>query len=192
MSTLKKILEDSIQEGRMATMDLLPLVYDELRNLACRKLPKGRPEQTIQATALVHEVWLRLGGDETRDWNDRAHFFRTAALAMRNIIVERARRKATEKRGANPQLMRIDEVRIDELPLANTTQNERVLLVDEALERLEKELPDHAQVVTLKFFGGLTNKEIAALQGVTERTIDRHWAFAKARLYELICDELGE
>lgn len=192
MSTLNRILEQSIQEGRMATKDLLPLVYDELRNLACRKLPKGRPEQTIQATALVHEVWLRLGGDDTRDWNDRAHFFRTASLAMRNIIVERARRKATEKRGANPQLMRIDEVRIDELPVANTTQDEWVLLVDDALERLEKELPEHAQVVTLKFFGGLTNKEIAALQGVTERTVDRHWAFAKARLYDLICDGRGD
>lgn len=192
MSRLHEILARSVTDDRPLSEDLLPLVYDELRSLASSKLPKGRPEQTIQATALVHEVWMRLGGDETRHWNDRAHFFRTAALAMRNIIVQRARQKMTTKRGGQAAVLRIDEVRIDELPVANTTQDERVLLVDEALERLEKELPDHAQVVTLKFFGGLTNKEIAAVQGVTERTIDRHWAFAKARLYDLICDDLGD
>lgn len=192
MSELHEILARSISEDRPLSEDLLPLVYDELRSLATSKLPKGRPEQTIQATALVHEVWMRLGGDESRHWNDRAHFFRTAALAMRNIIVERARRKGAVKRGASAAVLRIDEVRIDELPVANTSQDERVLLVDEALERLEKELPAYAQVVTLKFFGGLTNKEIAAVQGVTERTIDRHWAFAKARLYDLICNELGD
>ena len=192
MSRLHEILARSVSDERPLSEDLLPLVYDELRSLATSKLPKERPEQTIQATALVHEVWMRLGGDETRHWNDRAHFFRTAALAMRNIIVQRARSKATHKRGGSAPVLRIDEIRIDELPVANTTQDERVLMVDEALDRLEKELPDHAQVVTLKFFGGLTNKEIAAVQGVTERTIDRHWAFAKARLYELICHELGE
>jgi RNA polymerase sigma factor (TIGR02999 family) len=192
MSRLHEILARSVTDDRPLSEDLLPLVYDELRSLASSKLPKGRPEQTIQATALVHEVWMRLGGDETRHWNDRAHFFRTAALAMRNIIVQRARQKMTTKRGGQAAVMRIDEVRIDELPVANTTQDERVLLVDEALERLEKELPDHVQVVTLKFFGGLTNKEIAAVQGVTERTIDRHWAFAKARLYDLIHHDLGE
>lgn len=191
MSRLHDILARSVTDDRPLSEDLLPLVYDELRSLATSKLPKGRPEQTIQATALVHEVWMQLGGDETRHWNDRAHFFRTAALAMRNIIVQRARHKMTTKRGGQAAVLRIDEVRIDELPVANRTQDERVLLVDEALECLEKELPDHAQVVTLKFFGGLTNKEIAAVQGVTERTIDRHWAFAKARLYDLIRHDLG-
>ena len=192
MSRLQEILAKSMSGDRPLSEDLLPLVYDELRSLATSKLPKGRPEQTIQATALVHEVWMRLGGDETRHWNNRTHFFRTAALAMRNIIVQRARQKMTTKRGGKTFVLRIDEVRLDELPVANTSQDERVLLVDEALEQLEKELPEHAQVVMLKFFGGLTNKEIAAVQGRTERTIDRHWAFAKARLYDLICNELGE
>jgi RNA polymerase sigma factor (TIGR02999 family) len=192
MTRLHEILECAVSEDRPLSEVLLPLVYDELRSLATSKLPKGRPEQTIQATALVHEAWMRMGGDETRHWNDRAHFFRTAALAMRNILVERARSKATTKRGASAEMLRIDEVRIDELPVANTSQDQRVLLVDAALEHLETELPDHAQVVILKFFGGLTNKDIAAVQGVTERTVDRHWAFAKARLYDLICHELGE
>ena len=186
MSKLRDILEKSLSESRPFSEDLLPLVYDELRSLASSKLPKGRPEQTIQATALVHEVWMRLGGDETRQWNDRAHFFRTAALAMRNIIVERARKKMTTKRGGSMTLLRIDEVRFDELPITNASQEERVIMIDEALDHLEMELPEHAQVVKLKFFGGLTSKEIAAVQGVTERTIDRQWAFAKARLYDLI------
>lgn len=191
MSKLREILEQSVSGCRPMSEDLLPLVYDELRSLATSKLPKGRTEQTIQATALVHEVWMRLGGEETQHWNDRTHFFRTAALAMRNIIVERARKKMTTKRGGGSALLRIDEVRFDELPIAHTSQEERVLMIDEALDLLEKELPDHAQVVKLKFFGGLTHKEIAAVQGVTERTIDRQWAFAKARLYDLIRHELG-
>ena len=192
MSTLHEILARSLSENRPFSEDLLPLVYDELRSLATRKLPKGRPEQTIQATALVHEAWMRLGGDEAHQWNDRTHFFRTAAIAMRNIIVERARKKATEKRGANAVVLRIDEVRITDLPIADKSQDERVLLVDAALERLEKELPEHAQVVTLKFFAGLTNKEAASVLGVTERTVDRYWAFAKAKLFELIRDESCE
>lgn len=187
MSKLDKILENSIAEGRSVSEDLLPLIYDELRSLAARKLPKGRAEQTIQATALVHEAWLRLGGDENRDWNDRAHFFRTAALAMRNILVDRARQKSAQKRGENAE-----HIQLDDQIVPSTTQDERILLVNDVLEQLEKEHPERAQVVSLKFFGGLTNKEIAAMQGVTERTIDRHWAFAKARLYELICDEHGE
>lgn len=187
MSELDKILENSIKDGKPVSEDLLPLIYDELRSLAASKLPKGRREQTIQATALVHEAWLRLGGEESRPWNDRAHFFRTAALAMRNILVDRARRKAAQKHGANAE-----HIQIDPLPVPAATQEERVLLVNDVLEQLEAEHPERAQVVSLKFFGGLTNKEIAAMQGVTERTIERHWAFAKARLYELIQDERGE
>lgn len=184
MGKLEKILENSIGEEKPVSGDLLPLIYDELRSLAARKLMKGQPPQTIQATALVHEAWMRLGGDEEKSWNDRAHFFRTAALAMRNILVDRARRKAAQKHGANAEY-----IQIDELPVAVRSQDERVLLVNEVLERLETEHPERAQVVSLKFFGGLTNKEIAAMNGVTERTIERYWAFAKARLYELIRDE---
>lgn len=187
MSRLNKILEDSVTDGRPVSEDLLPLIYDELRSLAANKLLSARPDQTIQATALVHEAWLKLGGDESRNWNDRAHFFRTAALAMRNILVDRARMKTAQKRGGG-----LDHVQIDGLPIPATTQEERVLLVNAALEELEAEHPDRAQIVSLKFFGGLTNKEIASMQGVTERTVERHWAYAKARLYELICDERGD
>ena len=193
MGKLEKILENSIGEGKPVSGDLLPLIYDELRSLAARKLMKGHPQQTIQATALVHEAWMRLGGDEEKSWNDRAHFFRTAALAMRNILVDRARRKA-RREGAGSSAPRrgganAEYIQIDELPVAVRSQDERVLLVNEVLERLETEHPERAQVVSLKFFGGLTNKEIAAMNGVTERTIERYWAFAKARLYELIRDE---
>ena len=186
MGKLEKILENSIGEGKPVSGDLLPLIYDELRSLAARKLMKGHPQQTIQATALVHEAWMRLGGDEEKSWNDRAHFFRTAALAMRNILVDRARRKA---RREGRDRANAEYIQIDELPVAVRSQDERVLLVNEVLERLETEHPERAQVVSLKFFGGLTNKEIAAMNGVTERTIERYWAFAKARLYELIRDE---
>lgn len=165
----------------------MPLIYDELRSLAAHKLPKGRGEQTLQATALVHEAWLRLGGDETQEWNDRGHFFRAAALAMRSILVDRARQKAAIKHGGGQRRLNVQD-----LDLAAATQDERILMVNEALERLEHEHPDRAQVVTLKYFGGLTNKEIASMQGVAEKTVERHWAFAKARLLQLISDQINE
>mgnify|MGYP000047140987 CR=1 FL=1 len=187
MSDISKILEASTVQGRPVSGDLLPLIYDELRSLAAKKLPKGRSEQTIQATALVHEAWLRLGGDESLEWNDRAHFFRAAALAMRNILVDRARRKAAIKHGGDQERLSADHVN-----LAAASQDERVLLVNDVLEQLELEHPDRAQVVSLKFFGGLTNKEIAAVQGVAEKTVERHWAYAKARLYQMINDDVRE
>ena len=187
MSDISKILEASTVQGRPVSGDLLPLIYDELRSLAAHKLPKGRGEQTLQATALVHEAWLRLGGDEAQEWNDRGHFFRAAALAMRNILVDRARQKAAIKHGGGQQRLNVMD-----LDLAAATQDERILMVNDALERLEQEHPDRAQVVTLKYFGGLTNKEIAAMQGVAEKTVERHWAFAKARLLQLIGDQSHE
>lgn len=187
MSDISKILESSTKEGRRVSADLLPLIYDELRSLAAIALPKGRSEQTIQATALVHEAWLRLGGDETQEWNGRAHFYRAAALAMRSILVDRARKKAAGKHGGDQERLTLDQV-----DLPNATQDERILMVNDVLERLEREYPVRAQVVSLKFFGGLTNKEIAAVQGVAEKTVERHWAFAKARLLQMIRDENRE
>ena len=184
MDDISKILEASTAQGRPVSKDLLPLVYDELRSLAAKKLPKGYNEQTIQATALVHEAWLRLGGDTGKEWNDRAHFFRAAAVAMRCILVDRARRKAAQKHGGGQ-----DRLDIDSVDPAAASQDERVLMVNDVLERLEREHPERAQVVSLKFFGGLTNKEIAAIQGVAEKTVERHWAYAKARLFQMITDE---
>lgn len=165
--------------------ELLPLVYDELRNLARARLSKEAPGQTLQATALVHEAWISLAGGEERSWADRTHFFRAAAQAMRHIMVDRARAKAALKRGAATAEM----IDIEGLDIADTTIDERVLLVDEMMKRLELVDPESVRVITLKFFGGLTNKEIAAMDGVAERTVERYWAFARSRLLRMIREE---
>ncbi len=181
MSDLTRLFEAAERAGRPVTADLLPLVYDELRALAARRLAGEAPGQTLQATALVHEAWLSLSKGEERSWNDRAHFFRAAALAMRRILVGRARAKGRIKRGVGETPLDIAQ-----LEVADRTPEARILEVDEALGRLETEDADSARVVTLKFFGGLTNAEIAAMDGVTERTIERKWAYARGRLYQLV------
>lgn len=147
------------------------------------------PGHTLQATALVHEAWIKLSGDQERSWSDRSHFFRAAAQAMRHILVDRARAKASLKRGENPELL---DISIHGLDVADTTPDERVLLVDEMMNRLEQEDPESVRVISLKFFGGLTNKEIAAMDGVAERTVERHWAYAKTLLYQMIREEMGD
>lgn len=187
MSDISRILDASTNHGKPVAGDLLPLIYDELRSLAAQKLPKGGQEQTIQATALVHEAWLRMGGDETQEWSDRAHFYRSAALAMRSILVDRARKKMAAKHGGGVEHLNIDQVNPEAV-----SQDERVLMVDDVLAKLELEHPERAQVVSLKFFGGLTNKEIAAVQGVSEKTVERYWVYAKARLYQLIQDDVRD
>lgn len=184
VNDIRKILEASSQSGGRVSSELLPLVYDELRALAAKRLAKESGGQTLQPTALVHEAWLSISGNEDASWNDRAHFFRTAAQAMRWILVQRARAKATLKRGEGKETLDLDS-----FDLADTPIDERVLLVDEMMDRLEKEDPESARVISLKFFGGLTNKEIAAMEGVTERTIERHWAYAKARLLQMYLEE---
>lgn len=189
MSELTKILESAHRSDGYVSAELLPLVYDELRNLAKKRMSRMEPGQTLQATALVHEAWLKLSGDEERSWHDRAHFFRAAAQAMRHILVDRARAKARKKRGGNPEMLSLD---MDDLEVAGTTLDERVLLVDEMMNRLEQEDPESVRVISLKFFGGLTNREIASMDGVTERTVERHWAYAKTRLYQLIRRETGD
>jgi RNA polymerase sigma factor (TIGR02999 family) len=135
----------------------------------------------LQPTALVHEAWLRIVGDGDRTWQNRAHFFGAAAEAMRRILIENARRKSRLKRGGNQ--VRLD---IDQLELAATTPDEKVLLIDDALEQLQVQDPEKAQIVVLKFFGGRTNLEVAEIMGVTERTVERHWAYAKAWLFQTI------
>jgi RNA polymerase sigma factor (TIGR02999 family) len=162
-------------------------VYDELRTLAEKRLSKEDAGQTLQATALVHEAWLSLAGQEDRAWSNRAHFFRAAAQAMRHILVDRARAKASLKRGSKPELIDIDDVEI-----ADTSNDERVLLVHEMMTRLEQEDPETGRLISLKFFGGLTNKEIAAMERVTERTVERHWAFAKAKMFRMIRSGMEE
>lgn len=160
--------------------DLLPLVYEELRGLASARMA-GAPGQTLQPTALVHEAWLRLAGHCDRTWNDRAHFFRAAAQAMRCILVDRARSKKTLKRTQGSE--RVD---LQGLDAAEASLDERLLQVNEMLDLLEQDDPESARIITLKFFGGLTNKEIARADGVSERTIESKWAYAKTCLFQLI------
>ncbi|MES2474392.1 MAG: ECF-type sigma factor [Verrucomicrobiota bacterium] len=184
MDALTRILQAACGDDHFASEELLPLVYDELRHLAAARMAEEAPNQTLQPTALVHEAWLRIAGEGGLKWNGRGHFFGAAALAMRRILVDRARGKASLKRGRNTELLDIDDVILMEAP-----PDERVLLIDEMLQRLEVEDPVSARVVTLKFFGGLTNKEIAEVQGVTERTAERRWAYARASLYEMIRED---
>jgi len=163
-----------------ASDEILPLVYNDLRRHAGAQMAREPEGQTLQPTALVHEAWLRLVGAGNERWQNRAHFFGAAAEAMRRILIENARRKLRLKRGGAQ--VRVD---VETADLAETTPEEKILLIDEAIEKLKQEDPDRARVV-VKFFGGFTNDEVAASLGVTERTIERHWAFAKAWLFRSI------
>jgi RNA polymerase sigma factor (TIGR02999 family) len=161
----------------------MPLVYDELRRLASGLLKRDAPGVTLQATSLVHEAWLRLAGAGERNWNDRAHFLRVAAQAMRRILVDRARQKASVKyRGGVAQL------NIEDIEVEAARPDDRILMIDEALARLEEQDSESARITTLKFFGGFTNREIAKIDGVTERTVERQGAYAKMCLFELIAE----
>lgn len=181
MSEVTLALQAVGRDESRASEELLPLVYNELRRHAAARMAQEAAGQTLQPTALVHEAWLRMFGDGDSRWQNRAHFFGAAAEAMRRILIENARRKSRLKRGGNQ--LRLD---IDQLELAATTPDEKVLLIDDALERLRAQDPEKAQVVVLKFFGGLTNEEVAVSMGVTARTIERHWAYAKAWLFHRI------
>jgi RNA polymerase sigma factor (TIGR02999 family) len=186
VSDIRQILETiGRSRGFAASDETLPLLYDELRTLAAAYMSHQSAGQTLQPTALVHEAWLRLTREDAQLWNDRAHFFRSAARAMRHILVDRARAKASVKRGANAQMLDIDS-----LNLADADVDERILLVDEMLTRLELENPRLAEVVSMKFFSGMAEKDIAAVHGTTERTVRRQWSYAKVRLFELLQEEL--
>lgn len=173
----------SIGEGT-ASEEILPLIYHDLRRQAGAQMAREPAGQTLQPTALVHEAWLRIVGGTRQRWQNRAHFFGAAAETMRRILIESARRKARLKRGGG--LFRVD---IDDVELAETTPEEKVLLIDEAIERLKCADPERAQVVVLKFYGGFSNQEVAASLDVTERTVERHWAYAKAWLFQSIRTE---
>ncbi|HXS69148.1 MAG TPA: ECF-type sigma factor [Candidatus Polarisedimenticolia bacterium] len=179
MSDITLVL-DAINRGETEASDrLLPLVYSDLRNLAATRMLQEAPGHTLQPTALVHEAWLRLVGESNRDWKSRAYFFAAAAEAMRRILVEHARRKARFKHGGGQQRLNIED-----LELAEATPDDKVLLVNDALENLERSNPERARVVLMKFYGGMTNKEVADLLGIGERSVDRHWVCAKAWLFQ--------
>ena len=183
-SDITRMLEAECAGGGLPSEDILPLVYDELRRLAALDMHGEKPGHTLQPTALVHEAWLRLTGGNGRRWNDRSHFFRTAAQVMRRILVDRARQKSTIKRGSGT-----DHVNISEIDLEDTSQDDRVLLVNEVLERLELENPETAQIITMRFFGGLKNREISEALGISERSVERRWTYAKATLFRMIQEE---
>ena len=184
MSDITLMLEAVGRGESRASEELLPLVYEELRRLAAARMARENAGQTLQPTALVHEAWLQLVGDGSRTWKNRAHFFGAAADAMRRILIDNARRKSRLKRGGGQARMNIEDFELSE-----TTPDENILLIDEALEQLEKEDPEQARVVVLKFFGGLTNQEVAENLGISERTVDRQWACARARLFHWIREQ---
>jgi RNA polymerase sigma factor (TIGR02999 family) len=160
-----------------AASDLLPMVYDELRRLAAYKLSNESPGQTLQPTALVHEAWLRLSRSPDQSWQNRTHFFRTAAECMRRILIDNARRKQQIRHGGGQQ-----RVEFEGLELPDDFDHGRLLEVNEALDRLALQDATKAEVVKLRFFAGLENREIAELLGISERTVERAWRFAKAWL----------
>lgn len=182
MSDVTQIL-DAIRRGdRQATDQLLPLIYDELRRLAAQKLAYEKPGQTLQATALVHEAYLRMvGSDAAAQWDSRGHFFAAAAEAMRRILVENARKKRRHKRGG--RLVRED---FDSVDLAAPQASDHLLALDEALDKLATSDEQAAKLVQLRFFAGLSIPQAAEALGVSPRTADRLWAYARAFLHEEI------
>jgi RNA polymerase sigma factor (TIGR02999 family) len=178
MSDVTRIHDCVQQDDPRAAEELLPLVYDELRRLAAHKMAQERPDQTLQPTALVHEAWLRLSQQVDARWQNREHFYAVAAEVMRRILVDRARRRQARKHGG--QLERVD---LDAVELPGLGDDDAVVRIHDALELLAAEDPQKAEVVKLRFFVGLENGEVAALLGVSEKTVQRHWAFAKAWLY---------
>jgi RNA polymerase sigma factor (TIGR02999 family) len=185
MHEVTRILSAIEQGDPHAAEHLLPLVYEELRQLAAQRLAQEKPGQTLQATALVHEAYLRLVDvEQAQQWNSRGHFFAAAAEAMRRILINRARDRGTLKRGG--RWRRVDFDAITD-PLATTDAD--LLDLNEALEQLGRDFPQAAQVVQLRFFAGLTLDEAAAALGISARTADRQWAFARAWLLRSLSAE---
>ena len=186
MSELTKILRATAQGDSRAARKLLPLVYDELRQLAARKMTQESCAQTLQPTALVHEAWLRLGGDEQPTWENRTHFFCAAAEAMRRILIDRARSKQARRHGGGQQRLDVDEVEI-----AAPLQEDELLAVNEALERFSQHAPQKAELVKLRYFAGMGLKEAGQVLGISEPTAVRWWTYSKTWLYQAIRETHG-
>lgn len=179
MSDVTRILSQIESGDPSAAEQLLPLVYEELRKLAAAKLAQEKPGQTLQATALVHEAYLRLlGAQQVQRWDSKGHFFAAAAEAMRRILLNRARDKKRVKRGGKRP--RVD---LDQIEIALDTNDEQLIALDEALTAFAVEDPEAARLVNLRFFAGLTLKDAAASLGLAPRTGERQWAYARAWLY---------
>jgi RNA polymerase sigma factor (TIGR02999 family) len=180
MDEVKRMLSAMDRGGSRAVEDLLPVVYDELRRLAERRIAAEAPGHTLQPTALVHEAYLRLLGTEGADrpWENEAHFFGAAAEAMRRILIDRARAKGARKRGGGRAriALELDQITLDAVP-------EEILDLDEALQRLAEEEPVKAELVKLRFFAGLSLRQAAAVLGISSTTGDRYWAYSRAWLF---------
>lgn len=178
MSDITLILKRIGESDQHALDELLPLVYEELRKLAASKMAREASGQTLQATALVHEAWLRLGGDNQPTWENRGHFFAAAAEAMRRILIDTARRKNRQRHGGG-----MERTSWEGLELAAGMEDQQLLALDEALDHLAVHDPKKAEVVKLRFFAGLTNEQAAQALGISEPTVKRHWAYARAWLF---------
>lgn len=181
MSEVTRILTAIARGDSQATNDLLPVVYDELRRLAAHKMASEPAGHTLQSTALVHEAWLNLVDSPFQSWQNRAHFFGAAAEAMRRILIARARRKQTQRRGSGAA-----HVDVDELEIASPAPDEQLLSLDEALNRFAQQEPQQAELVKLRYFVGMTIEEAAGTLGISEATAKRWWAYARAWLFEAI------
>jgi RNA polymerase sigma factor (TIGR02999 family) len=185
MNEVTRVLSAIEQGDPHAAEQLLPLVYDELRTLAAARLSREKPGPTLQATALVHEAYLRLVDvNRAQAWNSRGHFFAAAAEAMRRLLVDKARQKQRLKRGRDLRRVDLDavEISVEEPP-------DDLIALDEALTRLARKHPDKAALVKLRYFAGLTIDEAARVLGISAATADRHWAYARAWLYRQVAGD---
>jgi RNA polymerase sigma factor (TIGR02999 family) len=182
VSDVTRILS-AIQHGdQQAADELLPLVYEELRRLAARKMSQEQPGHTLQATALVHEAWLRLVGANNQEWNSRGHFFAAAAEAMRRILIDGARRRRAVRHGAGQQRVDMEEAEL----VSAAADDDQLLAVNEALDKFGREYPDQAELVKLRYFVGMTNDEAAEALGIPPRQAKYHWTLARAWLFDEI------
>ena len=181
MSDVTRILESAQRGDPKAADELLPLVYGELRKLAASKMVNELPHQTLQPTALVHEAWLRLVGNDNPQFANRAHFFAAAAEAMRRILIDKARRKKAVRHGGDLQHVDIDSVEI-----ASLAKDDELLAVNEALDKLAAQNQPEAELVKLRYFVGMTLEEAAEVLGISARTADNYWAHARAWLFREI------
>lgn len=181
MKEVTNFLKDTRGKGVNDANELLSVVYQELRRLAAAKMSMEAAGQTMQATALVHEAWLRLSRDESRKWNDRTHFFAAAAESMRRILVDNARRKKAHRHGGGQH-----RTEMPELASGVIESDDSLLLVNEALDKFAELDPQKAELVKLRYFVGMTLEQAAEALGISERTAKRHWAFARAWLHEEI------
>jgi len=184
MKDFSETLKAAAQGDLGSTEALLPLVYEELRRIAIHQMALQPSSHTLQPTALVHEAWLKLGEDESQTWQSKACFLSTAATAMRHILIDHARKKSANKRGG-------DQIRVDleQIDPGTPEPDEVMLMVEDALKKLENIRPVWARIVVLRYYGGLTSKEISDVLGISERTVDRYWSGARAWLYKQMTAE---